>query len=119
MLVSLSGAFDVEAIDKLLFLYRLPDEYLALSGDGVLEFARLMTAGLAEFAMKSNNSWELVTYIVKITKRGKTIIEAWMAGDRIALSNALVARSSDPVDITGGAPRPGLGYPPLRQDHSP
>jgi hypothetical protein len=102
MLVSLSKAFDLDAIDKLLFLYHLPDDYLALSGDGVLQFSRLMTAGLAQFYVKSNNAWQLVTYIVKITPRGKMLVKAWMAGDRLALSRALF-----PHDSGAAAPAEG------------
>ena len=39
MLVSLSNAFDLDAIDKLLFLEMLPEDFLIMSGDGVLDFA--------------------------------------------------------------------------------
>src|SRR5262245_6619960 len=48
MLVALSQAFDLEAIDRLLFLKLCPD-YLVVSGDGLLLFARLIAAGLATF----------------------------------------------------------------------
>src|SRR5262245_31948622 len=48
MLVALSQAFDLEAIDRLLFLNLCP-EYLLVSGDGLLHFARLIAAGLATF----------------------------------------------------------------------
>ncbi len=47
MLIAIGRAFDTEAIDKLLFLHNTPENFLALSGDGVLQFARLVAADLA------------------------------------------------------------------------
>jgi hypothetical protein len=55
MLVSLSRAFDVSTIDDLLFLSSKSIESLAVSGDGVLRFSRLIAAGLAEFKLKWPN----------------------------------------------------------------
>lgn len=50
ILVALSQAFDVDAVDKLLFLSILEDpKMLKVSGDGVLSFAHLIGAGLAGF----------------------------------------------------------------------
>jgi hypothetical protein len=89
MLVAIGQAFDREAIDKLLFLDKLQDDYLALSGDGVLRFARLIAADLASFAMKANNAWQLVTYTVSMTAKGRMLVRAWKTGDRSALHQAL------------------------------
>jgi len=50
-------------------------ETLALSGDGVLHFFRLISAGLA--TCKANNMWELVTYVVTLTEKGRQLITAW------------------------------------------
>ena len=47
MLVALSHAFDVESVDRLLFLSLCPKDYLVVSGDGLLSFSRLIAAGLA------------------------------------------------------------------------
>jgi len=95
MVVAISRAFDVEAIDKLLFLHKIPEDYLAVSGDGVLQFARLIAADLACFEMKANNAWLLVTYTVKLTLKGKQMIAAWKEGDRKALSDVLSTPAPD------------------------
>ena len=42
MLVALTGAFDQEAIDRLLFLESREQDFLVVSGDGLLHFARLI-----------------------------------------------------------------------------
>jgi hypothetical protein len=89
MLVAIGRAFAVDAIDKLLFLATLPDDVLVMSGDGVLQFARLMAAGLTQFGIKANNSWELVTYFVRLTDQGRMLIDAWKSGDRIRLQTTL------------------------------
>lgn len=89
MLVSLSAAFDREAIDKLIFLYKLPNDKLVISGDGVLQFSRLIAADLASFEIKANNAWQLVTYMVMLTPKGKHLINAWMSGDSARLQTAL------------------------------
>ncbi len=90
MLVAISRAFDLEAIDRLLFLSLLPTtDYLVLSGDGVLHFARLITANLATVTLKANNAWQLVTYTVNISEKGRQLVEAWRQGDRIRLAQTL------------------------------
>ena len=52
MLVALSYAFDVEPVDRLLFLSLCPQDYLVVSGDGLLTFSRLIAAGLAGVEQK-------------------------------------------------------------------
>ena len=98
MLVSLSNAFDLEAIDKLLFLDACPENFLIISGDGVLRFARLIAADLVDVAMKANNANQLVTYNVSLSKKGRHLITAWKSGDReclyLALSNEEVATAN-------------------------
>lgn len=89
MLIAINRAFDVDAIDKLLFLYKAQTDQLALSGDGVLQFARLIAADLAEFECKANNAWQLVTYVVRLTTKGRRVIEAWRSGDPDILERAL------------------------------
>ena len=95
MLVAMSQAFDLDAIDRLLFLSMYDKDFLIVSGDGALAFARLAAAGLTSVSMKANNMWELVTYAVNITEKGKLLIEAWRSGDRSRLLNALSAPVSD------------------------
>jgi HNH endonuclease len=89
MLVAIGRAFDVEAIDRLLFLSMCPKDYLVLSGDGVLHFSRLIAAGLVAVEQKANNAWQLITYAVNISDKGRMLIHAWQQGDRTAIASAL------------------------------
>lgn len=91
MLVAITRAFDVEAIDRLLFLESCPQDFLVVSGDGLLHFGRLMAAGLASAVQKSNNNWQLVTYAVNISDKGRQLIDAWKQGDRTRLRMAMGA----------------------------
>ena len=91
MLIAISGAFDLEAIDRLLFLAMCPKDYLVVSGDGLLQFARLVAAGLAGCDQKANNAWQLVTYAVNISDKGRLLIEAWKQGDRTRIESLLGA----------------------------
>ena len=86
MLVSLSNAFDLDAIDKLLFLEMLPEDFLIMSGDGVLDFARLIAAGFAGLKLMANNSNELVTYSVNLSEKGRQLILTWKSGNREQLN---------------------------------
>lgn len=101
MLVAFSRAFDVEAIDKLLFLHKIPDNLLVVSGDGVLQFARLIAADLATFEMKANNAWQLVTYAVRLTPKGELLINGWLAGDRVALTRLFSAPDGNAAGSLG------------------
>ena len=89
MLVSLNNAFDRDAIDKLLFLYHTPRDFLALSGDGVLSFSRLIAGGFVQMQMMANNAWQLVTYQVFLSPKGRLLIDAWVSGDRTQLGTAI------------------------------
>jgi hypothetical protein len=89
MLVAITRAFDVEAIDRLLFLESCKKDFLVVSGDGLLHFARLIAAGLATAEQKSNNNWQLVTYAVNIHDKGRQLIEAWKKGDRTRLGQVM------------------------------
>jgi hypothetical protein len=89
MLVAISRAFDVEAVDRLLFLGPLEKDFLVVSGDGLLHFGRLIAAGLASAEQKANNNWQLVTYAINISEKGKQLIEAWQKGDRTRLKQVL------------------------------
>jgi hypothetical protein len=96
MLVALSRAFDLDAVDRLLFLNGCSKDFLVVSGDGLLHFGRLIAAGLASMDLKANNNWQIVTYTVNISAKGRQIIEAWKSGDRIRLKQTL------------GGPVPGI-----------
>lgn len=89
MLVAITRAFDVEAIDRLLFLESCNKDFLVVSGDGLLHFGRLIAAGLASVDLKSNNNWQLVTYAVNISEKGRQLIEAWKYGDRTRLKEVM------------------------------
>ena len=89
MLVAITRAFDVEAIDRLLFLESCKKDFLVVSGDGLLHFGRLIAAGLASVDQKSNNNWQLVTYAVNISDKGRQLIEAWKQGDRTRLHTVM------------------------------
>ena len=91
MLVAIGRAFDLEAIDRLLFLAQCAEDFLVVSGDGLLHFARLLGAGLARMEMKANNAWQIVTYAVNISDRGRELVEAWMSGDRTLLQKMMAA----------------------------
>lgn len=96
MLVAIGRAFDVEAVDRLLFLSMCPKDYLVLSGDGVLHFSRLIAAGLVDVVQKANNAWQLVTYAVNISDKGRMLMQAWQQGDRSGIANALAPPISQP-----------------------
>jgi hypothetical protein len=89
MLVAISRAFDVDAVDRLLFLNSLAKDALIISGDGVLRFDRLIAAGLAGFAPKANNENLIVTYSINISDKGRFLIEAWKSGDRDRLKQTM------------------------------
>jgi hypothetical protein len=89
VLVALGAAFDKEAIDRLLFLSLCPRDYLIVSGDGLLHYSRLIAANLATVEMKANNAWQIVTYAVNISDKGRMLIDAWREGDRGRLAEAL------------------------------
>jgi hypothetical protein len=88
VLVSLSHAFDQSAIDDLLFLSKLHPKELAISGDGVLKFSRLIAADLAAFKLLMQNG-PMVLYEVGVTQKGEALVNAWKAGDREGVKSAL------------------------------
>jgi HNH endonuclease len=96
MLVSLGQAFDLEGIDRLLFLNSLKKNLLIVTGDGLLHFARLIAAGLAQFELKANNNNQVVTYGVNISPKGKQLIDAWQSGNRVSLSAVLSGEADSP-----------------------
>ena len=97
ILVALSQAFDLESVDRLLFLSMKAPDFLIVSGDGTLAFARLSAAGLTSVEVKANNNFELVTYVVNLTEKGRLLIEAWKSGDRVRLQTTLGAPVTGPA----------------------
>jgi hypothetical protein len=92
MLVSLSQAFDIEALDNLLFLEKLIPNQLALSGDGVLKFSRLIAADLASFKLIMQNG-PMVLYDVQLSQKGRMLVDAWKIGNRQKVEEALTITS--------------------------
>lgn len=88
VLVSLSQAFDIATVDHLLFLNRPEAKSLRVSGDGVLQFSRLVSAGLATFGVAMQNG-PLILYWVTLTNKGKLLLEAWISGNREAVARAM------------------------------
>jgi hypothetical protein len=89
ILVAITRAFDIEAIDQLLFFEMCAKDYLIVSGNGLLTFSRLIAAGLATMEQKANNNNQLVTYAVNISDKGKLLIKAWREGDRMRLTQVI------------------------------
>ena len=102
MLISLSRAFDQDAIDTLLFLERhdgkswsnLGDHrQLLLSPDAVFAQRRLIVAGLVDFwkpALPSRDGC-----LLRLTEKGAVVVEAWKNGDREKLARALLPEETD------------------------
>jgi len=104
MLVAIGRAFDLEAIDRLLFLDVRRPSLLVISGDGVLQFARLIAAGLVDAHLLGNNNFLVVTYTVSISAKGRLLIDAWKQGDRSAISSALSRPVPAEEHVTPAAP---------------
>ena len=102
MLVAISRAFDIDAVDRLLFLNGCHKDFLVVTGDGLLHFGRLIAAGLATVEQKANNNWQIVTYSVNISEKGRLIIEAWKQGDRIRLKKVIGGPVPDSSDVPSG-----------------
>src|SRR5258707_14432532 len=89
MLVAITRAFDVAAIDQLLFLESCRQDFLVVSGDGLLHFGRLIAAGLASTDQKANSNWQIVTYVINISDKQRHLIDAWKRGDRTRLRQTI------------------------------
>jgi HNH endonuclease len=89
MLVAIGRAFDVQTIDKLMFLNSLKTDFLIVTGDGLLHFDRVIAAGLASVEQKANNNFQLVSYAVNISEKGRMMVLAWRDGNLRNLETAL------------------------------
>ncbi len=88
LLISLTKAFDIFALDQLMFLTKPECAKLRVSGDGVLGFARLIAAGLASFSIAAQNG-PLTYYSINLTNSGQQLVAAWSSGDRKAVQKVL------------------------------
>ena len=96
VLVSLSAAFDQEAIDLMLFLYKIKDEpRFLIKADAVVNFARLIGNDLAtlEWQEDTVNNVRHIGYRLSLSDKGMRLIEAWKSGNRNAVADALSPRS--------------------------
>ena len=59
-----------------------------VSGDGVLQFAHLVAAGLADYRLAMQNG-PLLLYQIGLTDKGARMVEAWFSGDRAKIEAAL------------------------------
>ncbi|MBS0206778.1 MAG: HNH endonuclease [Planctomycetes bacterium] len=91
MLMTLTKAFDAEAIESLRFLSQLQPGQLPVSGDGVLEFKNLMTAGLAQFK-RLPSTGSPPQFDISLTNRGRDLIDAWEASDLNRLTSVLTPK---------------------------
>ncbi len=96
MLVAMNHAFSKESMDLLLFLHSGMPQPFRISGDGVLKFVSLAAAGLAKTSMTSYQppagpglAPESALYKVRLTQKGRALIEAWLAGDEEGYREAL------------------------------
>jgi HNH endonuclease len=103
ILVAISRAFDLESMDRLLFLEALSKDFLKISGDGVLIFGRLIAAGLASVKLKANNNDLIVTYTVNVSQKGRLLVNAWRSGDHAEIARA-VAGPVPGLNSTGRVP---------------
>lgn len=88
VLVCMIQAFDAATADHLLFLNRPEAKSLRISGDGVLQYSRLISAGLATFGVAMQNG-PLILYWVTLTNKGKSLVDAWTSGNREAVARAM------------------------------
>jgi HNH endonuclease len=91
MLMAMGRAFDVQTIDKLMFLNSLSKDFLIVTGDGLLHFDRVIAAGFATVEQKANNNFQLVSYAVNISAKGRMMVSAWVDGNLTAIERALGA----------------------------
>ena len=88
ILVALNHAFDKESISNLLFLKQTANNMLPISGDGVLKFSHLIASGLAEYKLVVQNG-PFLLFVVCLTPKGNSIIDAWFSGNRDEVRQAL------------------------------
>ena len=109
MLIAANHAWTKETLNNLLFLDTDLAESLYLTGDGVVRFSDLIVSGLAEAELvtwvgDANSVYTIVlpypqaflasemtktAYKMKLTARGRTLVQAWKQGDLKNLQNAI------------------------------
>ncbi len=105
MLHALNHAFSKESMDLLLFLHQRGTFTHWYSADGVLRFASLFAAGLAQFGTQAGSnvlglsSGPMSSHQVVLSEKGKLLVEAWLAGNEEQYREVLLSSSdSSKVD---------------------
>jgi hypothetical protein len=80
LLLAMNEAYDRRSIDLLLALSAVGATFV--SGDGILECAPLIAAGLVARAQYSLASTPIPAYSVSLTDRGHAVVAAWRRGDQ-------------------------------------
>jgi hypothetical protein len=86
----LNHAFDLDSLDLLIFLDR--GGPIGVDGSGALRFARLIANGLATNSLLMQNG-PLLLYTVKITPKGKRLLDAWRTADQETLASVMSTQS--------------------------
>jgi hypothetical protein len=102
LLLALNQAFDRRAVDLLLYLRQTQGADIWYSGDGLLQFAPLVAAGLVAFRTEpmyastppGNFQWGSIPVhhqgtryqiglqiFIELTAKGRLMVDAWLAGD--------------------------------------
>jgi hypothetical protein len=97
LLVALNQAFSKESMDLLLFLHQRADSPHWYTADGVLRFAGLFAAGLVEFGdqicEETFSNFIESRHEVRLSDKGRQLVEAWRAGDESKYTALLSASS--------------------------
>ncbi|MEW5948386.1 MAG: HNH endonuclease signature motif containing protein [Thermodesulfobacteriota bacterium] len=100
ILHALNHAFSKESMDLLIFLSKKDVNKMWFSGDGVLKFAGLIAAGLVRFdeqvwanTLRMSGPAPTSSHKLKLTDKGKALVDAWLNGDEEAYRNALSGTS--------------------------
>jgi len=101
ILHALNHAFNKESMDLLLFLHKTGNEVIWYSGDGLLKFASLISAGFVRIvetesagSMRYSGGGLSISvsessHRVDLADRGKVLIEAWLKGNEVAYKKAI------------------------------
>jgi hypothetical protein len=122
LLLALNQAFDRHTRELLLFLRHTKGQEICYSGDGLLQFAGLIAAGLVRFDVHKEYAYTqaasakwggmdvyhhpilhspTIVVQVELTERGSLLVEAWVRGDearfRELVSNAPSGAPAEPT----------------------
>jgi len=89
---SLSRAYDHHTLDLLWFLRRVPN--FRCSADGVVSFARLIGAGLANYSLVAQDRFDSLIGVT-LSEKGTRLIAAWERADRTFLTTPRAPEQRD------------------------